>query len=168
MNDRHGDADDRRAGIKDDAVGWFVRMRGEDADRLCSEFEAWINASPEHRQAYDWAERHFSASETLKPPAPANDRQPQRRWGWLAAGAAAAAAVLLAVNLDTSLRTPIVNNDPQAAQPGSSLATGHGEIRVFMLTDGSSVTLDSGSRVDVTMSDSERRLRLRGLVTLRK
>lgn len=161
MNDRHGDADDRRVGIEDEAVGWFIRMRGEEADELRPEFEAWVNASPQHGQAYDWAERHFSASEILKTPKRTHVSQPRKHWGWLAAGAAAAAAVLLAINFNTPFRAPVANNSTAAIQPGSSLATAHGEIRVFMLTDGSTVTLDSDSRVEVAMNDSERRLRLR-------
>lgn len=161
MNDRHRDADDRRAEIEDEAVGWFIKMRGDDADRLRGDFDAWVNASSEHRQAYDWAERHFSASEVLKTPAPLHGRQPQKRWGWLAAGAAAAAAVLLAINLNVPHPAPFASNELQGVHPGSPLATAHGEIRVFMLTDGSSVTLDSDSRVEVVMNDAERRLRLR-------
>jgi transmembrane sensor len=161
MNDRQADADDRRARIEDEAVGWFVRMRGEEADELRPEFEAWVNASPEHRQAYDWAERHFSASEILKSPAPLHGHRDGKRWGWLAAGAAAAAAVLLSINLNMPSRAPLTKDMPEEARLGSRLATAHGEIRVFMLTDGSSVTLDSDSRVEVAMNDSERRLRLR-------
>ena len=162
MNDRQADADDRRAGIEDEAVGWFIRMRGEAAEELRAEFDAWVNASPEHRQAYDWAERHFfSASEVLKILARSKRSQPRRHWGWLAAGAAAAAAVLLAINLNTPLRAPIANA-PEAIQPGSSLSTAHGEIRIFRLADGSSVTLDSDSRVEVAMNGTERRLRLLG------
>lgn len=161
MTDRHEDADDRRAGIEDEAVGWFIRMRGEDADQLRAEFDAWVNASPEHRQAYDWAKQHFSASEVLKIPARSKRHQPRRHWGWSAAGAAAAAAVLLAINLNTPLRAPIANA-PEAIQPDSSFSTAHGEIRIFRLADGSSVTLDSDSRVEVAMNDTERRLRLLG------
>lgn len=160
MNDWRAEADDRWAMIEDEAVGWFIRMRGEDADQLRAEFDAWVHASPEHRQAYDWAERHFSASEVLKAPARSKRRQSRRHWGWLAAGAAAA-AVLLAINLNTPLRAPIANA-PEAIQPGSSLSTAHGEIRIFRLTDGSSVTLDSDSRVEIAMNDTERRLRLLG------
>lgn len=161
MNDRHAEVDDRRAVIEEAAVGWFVRMRGEDADQIRAEFDAWIDASSEHRKAYDWAERHFSASEILKTPIPSNDRQPQRRWGWLTAGVAAAAAVLLAINFNTLFQAPVSHNASEATQPGSSLATAHGEIRVFRLSDGSSVTLDSDSRVEVAMNETERRLRLR-------
>ncbi|OUC56149.1 hypothetical protein CA262_15760 [Sphingobium sp. GW456-12-10-14-TSB1] len=162
MTDRHAEADDRRAVIEETAVGWFVRMRGEDADQLRAEFDAWIDASPEHRKAYDWAQRHFGASEILKTPAPSKIRQTKRHWGWLAAGTAVAAAVLLAINLNPPFRAPVANNGPEAIQPGSSLATAHGEIRIFRLTDGSSVTLDSDSRIEVAMNDSERRLRLLG------
>lgn len=162
MTDRHAEANDRRTVIEDEAVGWFVRMRGEEANQLRPEFETWVNGSPEHRQAYDWAERHFSASQILKTPAASNDRRPQKHWGRLAAGAAAAAVLLLAINLNMPFRAPIANNGPEAIQPGSSLATAHGEIRIFRLTDGSSVTLDSDSRIEVAMNDTERRLRLLG------
>lgn len=162
MNDRHAEADDCRAVIEEEAVGWFVRMRGEDADQLRAEFEAWVNGSPEHRQAYDWAEEHFSASEILKAPERSGHGQTRRHWGWLAAGAAAAAVVLLAINLNVPLRAPIAQNGPDTIQPGSSLSTAHGEIRIFRLTDGSSVTLDSDSRIEIAMNDSERRLRLLG------
>lgn len=162
MTDRHADAANSRAMIEDEAVGWFIRMRGEDADELRPEFEAWMNGSPERRQAYEWAEKHFSASEILKTPARSHDHLSRRQWGWLAAGAATAAAILLTINLNPSFRAPIPNNELEAIQPRLSLATAHGEIRLFRLADGSSVTLDSDSRVDVAMTDDERRLRLLG------
>ena len=162
MNDGQADAADRRAVIEDEAVGWFVRMRGEEADELRPRFEAWVNASSDHRQAYDWAKEHFSASEILKSPAHSHARQPQRDWRWVGAGTAVAAAILLAISLNPPFRAPVTSSKAQGTQRESSLATTHGEIRTFRLTDGSSVTLDSDSRVEVAINDAERRLRLLG------
>src|SRR3546814_17909046 len=64
------------------ASAWLIKMRGEDARNLRAEFDAWLSASPDHRDAYQRAERRMSALAVLKPsqrhgPRPSDARRGQ-------------------------------------------------------------------------------------------
>ena len=48
------------------ASAWLIKMRGEDARKLRAEFDAWLSASPDHRDAYQRAERRMSASPLVR------------------------------------------------------------------------------------------------------
>lgn len=90
-------------------------------------------------------------------PAPTRG-EPRRRRVWIGVTAVASAAVIaLAVGLASNSRfNPIAT--PATAQ---SFETGHAEIRSFALSDGTSVTLDSDTRVDVTIDRDRRHALLR-------
>ncbi|MBD3772347.1 MAG: FecR domain-containing protein [Rhodobacteraceae bacterium] len=78
-----------------------------------------------------------------------------RRW---ATGAIAAAAmVALTVGLLPNLPLPWLLSQARA----ETYATGHGDIRRFTLADGSQVTLDTDSRVEVVIERSKRHALLR-------
>lgn len=86
------------------------------------------------------------------------EQAPSRRWtrgrkvAWVGVAAAAAAIVVLGINLPSnSVFNPIAN--PATAQ---TFETGHTEIRSFDLPDGSNLTLDSDTRVEVTMDRARR------------
>lgn len=161
MNDNERQAAERQEQIEEKAIKWFVKMRGEDAADLRGAFEDWLGEAPEHRRAYEWAEEHFGQSERLK------DSKRLSRWGlsrprtWLVAGVGAAAVIALAVVLRPADEITPADPGPHVAQTDNPLQTRHGEIRTYNLSDGSKVTLDADSRVEVTMSEAERRLRLR-------
>lgn len=161
MKDNERQAAERREQIEEKAIEWFVKMRGEDAARLRGAFEDWLGEAPEHRRAYEWALAHFGQAERLK------ESRRLSRWGlskprtWLAAGVAAAAVIALAVVLRPADEIIPAAPGPHIARTDNPLKTGHGEIRTYSLSDGSKVTLDADSRVEVAMSEAERRLRLR-------
>ena len=69
--------------------------------------------------------------------------------------------IALAVVLRPADEITPADPGPHVAQTDNPLQTRHGEIRTYNLSDGSKVTLDADSRVEVTMSEAERRLRLR-------
>ena len=48
------------------AQAWLIKMRGDDADGLRGEFDAWLLASAGHAEAYRRAERRMSALTILK------------------------------------------------------------------------------------------------------
>lgn len=91
------------------------------------------------------------------------DQAPSRRWtrgrkvAWVGVAAAAAAIVVLGVNLPSNyIFNPIAS--PAKAQ---TFETGHAEIRSFVLSDGTGITLDSDTRVEVTIDSTRRRALLR-------
>ena len=159
MIDDERDAAARRAAIEDKAVEWVILMRGEDAKKLKPRFEAWRAESPEHEAAYEWASRHFDASASLK----ASDRHgigrvlASRKWQVLAVAAAIALVLLFRPQ---AVFAPF-QSDSETAWAAQRLETPHGVIRTFDLSDGSKVTLDSDSGIELAMTKSERRVTLR-------
>lgn len=83
---------------------------------------------------------------------------PRRRIVWTGVAAAASVAVI-------ALGLGVVPNPMSGLIVGRAEAqrfeTGHAEIRSFSLSDGSNITLDSDTRVDVTIDRTQRRARVR-------
>lgn len=161
--------DHRDDAIDDTARAWLIRMRGPDAHQLRHEFETWHNADPARKAAYERAEAIMAQSAILKGSVrhgrarasrPALRRPFMRRW--LTAGALAAAAAMLFLAISAggaSLSRPRGQN-PMAAWAAEPLVTRHGEIRSFRLDDGTVVTLDTDSRLDVALTDNARIVKL--------
>jgi transmembrane sensor len=152
---------------------WF---RASDDNR-----EAFENAmlvaplAPRQRSAVEHALMHrfpaLSGVAPIVPTRPASSTRehgsrPQNGWHrtrskrtWrpvVLAAAAFAATVALALGLGTKLVPASLAPSARAA----TYETGHGAIRRFTLEDGSALTLDSDSRVDVGMDSGGRRARL--------
>lgn len=147
------------------ARAWLIKMRGEDAGALRGEFEAWLLASADHVEAYRHAERRMSALALLKTSARhGTDHMAERRGrlrGWLPWGAAATAVALLILAFGAGGASlpgqPGTASTARAAEP---LVTRRGEIRTFRLADGSHATLDTDSRLEVTLASNDRHIRL--------
>jgi transmembrane sensor len=142
--------DTRRASAAD----WLVRLQASDLDEVqATEFDAWLSAHPANARAYDAAlgvmlELDAAAPEILRDLQAAPARRTTARRGWLAAGGlAAAAAVALAV-IPFSAIGPVTQ----------SFATGKGEHRTVKLADGSTIELNAGTRLSVTLGRHDRRV----------
>jgi transmembrane sensor len=146
------------------AADWVVRLQASNLelapnDADVAEFDAWLEAHPGNVAAYDRTlcvtlELQAAASEIchgltktparrpLSPPL-----SPVARRGWMTAGGlAAAATVALAVMAFGALA-------PAATQ---TFATGKGEHRTVKLADGSTIELNAGSRLSVTLGRHDR------------
>jgi transmembrane sensor len=156
--------------LRDEAASWLARMMRPDSSRFRAEFEAWLAADEQHRQAYERLSRRFAHSQILarSPVHGANGPVlPRLRWMWpVGGGIAAAAAMLLTLSHipgPMSEGTTSPASSPGVAQAGGGalhLATRTGEIRRMRLPDGSQVTLDVGAALDVAYDDRQRLLRL--------
>jgi transmembrane sensor len=137
---------------------------GEPAAGQRERFEEWLAADPRHRAAYAsveyaWAGMASAGVEdrilSMRREALAAPRNP--RAGWLRAGAAAASivgAVAVVVGI-------IVLRGPLGGHPGASeFATHVGERSSITLSDGSTVVLDTASRIKVAFDTKVRRVRL--------
>lgn len=151
--------------VDDVARAWLVKMRGQDANALRSEFEEWRRASAAHRDAYDRAEQRMSALAILKSSprhgtAHAGSRLGRVR-GLLPWGVAASALALLIIVLGAGgASLPGQPGGPSIARAAEPLVTQRGEIRTFRLADGSRATLDTDSRLDVALGKDARSVRL--------
>jgi transmembrane sensor len=139
------------------AIGWFVRLRDEEAtaaDRKA--FAAWLASDDAHREAWNEIERVWGrlgeiAPEGLAaqtPPAPAiARREPRRSWARIAA----AAVILIAAFAGWRLAPPGLLADHR---------TGVAERRMVALADGSQVELGPQSALDVGFEAGRRHVRL--------
>jgi len=165
MNDNESAKSGGDAPSKEDALAWAIKMRGEMTEQLQEQFERWLAASPLHKQAYDRYSRVISQAEILKSSAQTAEattaklatRFPKR---WMMMGAAVAAVVVFAITISAG-GTPIPGSDPiLSAHAAEPLVTRRGEIRSFELEDGSMATLDSNTRIEVSISPDTRSVRL--------
>jgi transmembrane sensor len=148
--------------IDDEAIAWFVRMRGADATAIQSEFDAWLRRGDGRKEAYEKAARLFEGAAVLKQSArpldkPRRHMEPfaaQRRPAW-----AFAAMALLCAALGMAIwKFALAPTGSKIGGP-VNLITERGQIRTFRLVDGTAVTLDTRSKVEV-IDPEQRHLRI--------
>jgi transmembrane sensor len=151
--------------VDTEAARWFARMHGPGAETARAELEQWLAASPAHRSAYARAEQVWDATAGLaRTSTGAARRLPEPRlslWQLPAARPVfAALAMLLIVFAGVWVMRSPQPDAPLVAAASQSLVTPVGEIRQFKLADGSTVTLDTDSQVEVRMSSTVRSIQL--------
>ena len=153
MNDRL--LQERVDAARDAAADWVVRLsRPTVGEADWMDFDAWIEASPAHQQAYDKAIGIWSLVDAAAPqvdavlgpvPSPSAWASPTRRWQVAGGLAAAALAVAVVPWGDLAAKTVVYQ-------------TGKGERRVVTLSDGTRIDMNAGSRLSVRMGASARRV----------
>src|SRR6185312_10251582 len=140
------------------AADWLVRLQSPDlTEAEAVAFDAWLAADPANPSAYDGALSVLLELQAAAPAiarelaAPAARRSLRARAatrGWIVAGGLAAAATIVLAVMPFG-----------APQPATqSFATGKGEHRTVRLADGSTIELNAGSRLSVTLARHERRV----------
>jgi transmembrane sensor len=151
---------DLRAVAVAEAAAWRVHLFEVGVESSMA-FEAWLEASPLHREAWEEVQapwRHIGEQAAapeliaLRRDALTRARESARgrvgvRWPRVWAGVVAA-GLLLVLGVQWTVRQPEVYR------------TAFGERRVVMLQDGSRVTLDSGTLLRVSLSTDRRALEL--------
>jgi len=135
-----------------EAAAWIVRLHGP---HRCAELEAafrdWLQAHPENGKQFERVTEVWDAGSSV--PVPGVPRM--TRWKEDARGrqwSLAAALLLLLCGLAGWITW--------RAWVGPSYTTGIGEQRVVRLDDGTRLSLNSGTRVVITYSNTERRVEL--------
>ena len=135
-----------------EAAAWIVRLHGP---HRCAELEAafrdWLQAHPENGKQFERVTEVWDAGSSV--PVPGVPRM--TRWKEEARGrqwSLAAALLLLLCGLAGWITW--------RAWAGPSYTTGIGEQRVVRLDDGTRLSLNSGTRVVITYSNTERRVEL--------
>lgn len=159
----HGEAEET---LRIEAADWRARMTGPDAELSRLEFERWRTRDPRHREAYGRIERADTFVAAMRHSDIARDRSLSRARSFggrpkpvLYAIAAAALVVLSVTSAIVVTVHPFSGPGALAAKNGM-LSTQVGQIRQQRLTDGSMLTLDTNSRVEVALSDTARIVRL--------
>jgi transmembrane sensor len=142
---------------RDSAAAWVVRLEAGDLDEPeAVAFDAWLCASPDNAEAFDialatshaYAAAAAPAARALAERRPAP--RPLGRRAVLAVGSMAAAAAVAVIIA------------PQLAGPTASetYVTAKGERRTVHLADGSTIELNAGTRLSLTLERRERRVTL--------
>lgn len=148
------------------ATDWFVRLRADDASLEDLErFGRWVEEHPDNAIAYTRVRQSWSAVadqasapeimrgrrdalEDARKAASGRWDSPRPRWMRPAFAAAACVALVVAVSLGAWVWWSRAN--------AGVYTTGVGERRMLTLADGSVVTLDARSRIQVKYRDHER------------
>ena len=150
--------------IHEIAEKWLVRRAGRSDLASERDFALWIDADPRHRLAYDRIKRDWQLGTLLQERQVGQNRSLPRAPFWLRqkihiAAASLGAAALLGVVSVGLLRSGGPLAISTAAQ-AAVYATTVGEIRSVRLADGSTVILDTATRLRVQLSGGDRRLDL--------
>lgn len=163
---------DAEKAVRDQAIAWLVRVESDAADEGdWLGLEAWLQESPDHREAYEalelmsaaFGERADEIAPHLQPDADDDAvadlfaRQRDRvgaarpglsRRAWMTAGASAAAAVLVGViGVSVMGRPATVVYESERGHP-----------RTVQLADGSTIGLNGGSTIRVRLERGSRRV----------
>ena len=157
------------------AAYWYVRQDGRDLSaEEQADFAHWIGQSPTHARHFaqmaavdDLTVGHETSPDLAILRQEVLAAAPARRRGWWKAGAAglvaaSAAAVLLLVQSPDPAPSSLA---PAAAPASGAVApvdftTRKGEVRTVRLTDGSMITLNTDSRLQVLFTAGRRDVRL--------
>ena len=147
--------------LRREAATWLARLQsGRDPD-VERKFRKWRDANPAHATAFDRVQRSYGQAGLLRQSPSTSGAAEQRRPlraaapGYAWAAAAALAAMVPTVIL-VSGRVPFVSGTNAVM-----LVTGVGEIRRVALEDGSEVTLDTSTSLEVEIGRSRRRAELK-------
>lgn len=164
MNDNAPFQRSKSSSVEEVARRWFAHRRSEGSSDSQADFKAWLDAAPDHAAAYKQVEQDFAQAEILKASSLYGIGRPQpslasrHHRGWIASASAVAATLILVLfqHGTSKMHEP----SPVPTQSTVSLATKHGEIRTERLSDGSQITLDTDSRLELNINGHERRIHL--------
>ncbi|MDP3674816.1 MAG: FecR domain-containing protein [Novosphingobium sp.] len=144
-----------------EAACWLARLRGPSGAHLADEHARWLAQSPRNRHAFDRVSRAFEDSAVLRRStrySPDSRRKEERRRRTAFAGGAVAAVIAL-VAVSWALAPRLIDPSPsKTAAKQLALSTATGEIRRFVLPDGSTAVLDTASRLEVGYEGRDIRL----------
>ncbi len=160
---RPATASSDRDRIAEEAARWFARLRHEKADpQLRAAFRQWRSENLAHRRAYAELEEIWRQLDGLMPvetgerlaapPATSVRKVPWRRRMGRVAAVAAALVIGIAGYLQMTGEAPWLWEE---------VTTARGEQRTLMLEDGSTVYLNTATRLAVRMTKARRIVRLR-------
>lgn len=154
------ETENRRETLRQEARKWYVKLGNDRSPETKAEFDVW-RSDPENAAAWDSMSRTDQAARLFKlsgdhTPGARKELNRDRRIEAIAPYAVAASLFLVAVAL-------VLEGNPLKVRATNftMLNTNIGQIREVVLSDGSKVTLDSSTHVEVDVGQSHRRARLK-------
>jgi transmembrane sensor len=153
------------------AADWHTRLDEDDSPQTCAEFDAWVAADPRNKAAFEAIERTWSSlaaarvdARVLKLRREALSATHRLRFFRFAAAAAVigvGVAIAYVVNplfkdVDAPRSAMIMGQTTE----GGAFRTAVGERSNITLSDGSSVVLNTNSRVEIRFTPEQRNVRL--------
>ena len=147
--------------IRDQAVAWLLRLRDEPGNVASQQaFAEWLAVNPAHRLAYQQVEKHWAWMQPLQTESfRARDaalcyRPPKRRPLWRRMAVyATAASVLLGVGL------ALFSSQGWYGLP-HTYSTGKGQRQTIVLSDGSTLELNTETEMQVRFNHFQRHVEL--------
>ena len=146
--------------LRREASVWLARLEGGGSPEVQQGFRKWCEAHPAHAEAFERVRRSYESAGLLRHSELARDRSlsaetprvfsPRPRW-------ALAAAIAVVLLVPGAILVTQGGFSPTETRNTLLLASAVGEIRHVALEDGSKVTLDTATRVEVELGRSERR-----------
>jgi transmembrane sensor len=171
-----------RKAIEAEACAWIAQLDGtEPSQQDLAALREWMNRSPAHRHAIEqlsalWDDLNIFTELAVPRPHPERGRRKSffsnrfRRMARPIPATVATCVLLLAFGVvtwqwrDTGSASPILANDaeapPSAVVQAGIYATAIGEQESIELTDGSRITLNTDSQVQVAFNEDNRDIRL--------
>ena len=149
--------------LRREAANWLARLQsGRDSD-IERKFNRWRDSDSRHAEAFDRVQRSYEQAGLLRHSQFVGSVEREatiRKADWQprpALAAAAAVAVLVPIGV-LAIRGGMM---PLGGTNALMLMTSVGEIREVSLADGSKVTLDTSTKLDVEFGKSRRKAHLR-------
>ena len=144
--------------LRRDAAAWLARLQSRRDPEIEQKFSRWRDRDPAHAEAFERVAASYQqagllrysalASAPARATRPARARQPTYAWA-----AAAALIFLFSAGIYLVLGSGLWTSETEAVM----LSTRIGEIRSVSLSDGSKVTLDTATSVEVEIGRMGRR-----------
>jgi len=153
--------------IRERAAAWLARMERGASPRVSRDLDHWLAADPRHADTFRRLSAHFEGVRQLRGSRRFIDRPPARRRSpapMVATVCLVAGILLYALLSSPRAILPPARRGPTVVATTSAVfrvETPAAAIRSVGLTDGSVITLDSASAVEVTFTSDARRLVLR-------
>lgn len=153
---KHHEGGMSRNALVREAADLWLRLRAD--PELQSEVDEWCVQSADHERAFSAARESWTLAGQLTPSAsipPVRHRSRTSRWHFRPKR-----AITAMVGAATAACLAVVSAPTLLLMWQSDYRTGTGEMRNVTLSDGSSVTLDTGSAIAVNYEDGQRGVRL--------
>ncbi|AYD04193.1 FecR family protein [Neorhizobium sp. NCHU2750] len=153
--------------IEREAIAWFTRMNGKPSVQDRRDFQAWLQTSADHRSVYEDVCRLWATTDTpaklaeiddhpdLAEPLEKIHRLRTERQGNKTGPIIVGCLAILVAGIWIWLERPNLLQDMRA-----DFVSPRGERREITLQDGSHVLMDADSALSISMSGTERRVRL--------
>lgn len=146
--------------VRREASNWLARLEGSPNAAVERSFRRWYDADSAHAAAFERVRRSYESAGLLRHSEVARDRSlsPERpQSSSPRPRLALAAAIAVAMLVPGAILVNRGGFAPVGTRNTVLLVSAIGEIRQVALEDGSKVTLDTASKVEVEMGRSERR-----------